>query len=243
MADGVAEKEEERRVNHSGCFRHELKYRIRYPQYIELKSRLRKIARPDGHVNADGKYLIRSIYFDNYDDKALREKTYGISRREKFRIRYYNDDFSFIALEKKSKEGDLCRKIDAVLSKEECLLLLHGQTGWMRGHPSPLVRELYAKMRYQMLCPRVLVSYMREPYIYPAGNVRITFDSNIRTTMYHRDFFEDRVRDIDIAEEPGDMIMEVKYDAFLPALIRDIVRTDAIRREAFSKYAACRRFG
>ena len=72
--------------------------------------------------------------------------------------------------------------------------------------------------------------------------MRITFDSHIRTTMYHRDFLEARVRDIDTAEEPGDMVLEIKYDAFLPELIRDVVQTNTIRREAFSKYAACRRF-
>jgi len=199
--------------------------------------------RPDGHTGADGKYRIRSIYFDNYEDKALREKVDGLPRREKFRIRYYNDDFSFITLEKKRKENDLCMKIDAELTQEECRRLLRGQTGWMRGHPSMLVRELYAKMRYQMLCPRVLVSYMREPYIYTAGNVRVTFDSHIRTTLYHRDFLEERVRDIDTAEEPGNMILEVKYDAFLPELIRDILQTNITRRQAFSKYEACRRFG
>lgn len=113
----------------------------------------------------------------------------------------------------------------------------------MRGHPSSLVQELYAKMRYQMLCPKVLVSYVREPYIYRAGNVRITFDSNIRTTLCHRDFLEERVIDIDTVAEPQDMILEVKYDAFLPEIIRRLIQTGTLRQTAFSKYEACRRFG
>lgn len=98
-------------------------------------------------------------------------------------------------------------------------------------------------MRYQMLRPRVLVSYMREPYIYQAGNVRITFDSHIRTTLYHREFLEEQVIDIDTAEEPQDMILEVKYDAFLPEIIRQLIQTNTLRQTAFSKYETCRQFG
>ena len=176
-------------------------------------------------------------------DKALREKVNGIARREKFRIRYYNDDLSFILLEKKRKVNNLCQKLDARITEEECRRILSGDTAFMREHPQPLMQELYAKMRYQMLCPRVLVSYVREPYIYQAGNVRITFDSDIRTTLFHRDFLEERVLDIDTAQTPQDMILEVKYDAFLPAIVRRLVQIDTLRQTAFSKYEACRRFG
>ena len=224
-------------------FRHEMKYRIGYAQYMELRNRLRTVMRSDLHTGADGRYLIRSIYFDNYMDKALREKRDGVPRREKFRIRYYNDDFSYLTLEKKIKDNDLCMKIDARITEKECGKLLDGRTTWMMEHSSPLVRELYAKMRYQMLRPRVLVSYMREPYIYRAGNVRVTFDSNIRTTLFHRDFLEEKVADIDTAEEPRDMILEVKYDAFLPEVIRRLAQINTLRQTAFSKYGACRRFG
>ncbi|MDE6404601.1 MAG: polyphosphate polymerase domain-containing protein [Lachnospiraceae bacterium] len=233
----------EKRVNREERFRHELKYRIGYAQYMELRNRLRTIMQSDVHAGVDGRYLIRSIYFDNYMDKALREKADGVSRREKFRIRYYNDDFSYLTLEKKIKDNALCMKIDAQLTEKECRELLEGRTDWMREHPSPLVRELYAKMHYQMLCPRVLVSYIREPYIYQAGNVRVTFDSDIRTTLYHRNFLEDRVADIDTAAEPRDMILEVKYDAFLPEIIRSLIQINTLRQTAFSKYEACRRFG
>lgn len=225
------------------CFRHELKYRIGYLQYMEVRSRLRAVMHSDFHAGTEGKYLIRSIYFDNYMDMALREKADGIPIREKFRIRYYNDDFSYIVLEKKVKNNTLCMKLDTEIVKEECQDLLEGRLNWMRGHPSELVQELYAKMHYQMLYPRVRVSYIREPYVYDAGNVRITFDSDIRTTLYHRSFLEENVADISTSDQPQDMILEVKYDAFLPEIIRNIIQTGAVRQQTFSKYEACRRFG
>ncbi|MCI8798909.1 polyphosphate polymerase domain-containing protein [Acetatifactor muris] len=225
------------------CFRHELKYEIEYARYLELRSRLRTVMKSDPHAGEGGSYLIRSIYFDNYQDKALREKRDGVSIREKFRIRYYNDDLSLILLEKKVKDNSLCRKLDAEISEPECRQLLEGRLNWMRGHPSALVQELYAKMRYQLLRPRVLVSYVREPYVYGAGNVRITFDSRIRTTLYHRTFLEEQTVDISAAEIPQNRILEVKYDGFLPEIIRSLLQADGIRQQAFSKYEACRKFG
>ena len=224
-------------------YRHELKYQISFSDYLSMRQRLRPVMRPDEHARADGRYVIRSIYFDNADDKALREKINGVRKREKFRIRYYNDDLSFIMMEKKLKYNTLCMKIDARLSEQECRALLAGNTGWMMGHSSGLVRELYCKMNTQQLRPRVLVSYVREPYVFAAGNVRVTFDSNIRSTLFHREFLEDTVADIGVADAPGSVILEVKFDAFLPDVIQSLLQTEEIRQQAYSKYGACRRFG
>ena len=225
------------------CYRHEMKYSIPYAEYLAMRKRIGAVMKTDPHTDESGRYRIRSIYFDNVDDKALREKTDGVAKREKFRIRYYNDDFTFITLEKKMKIDNLCRKHDARISEEECRKILSGELTFMKTHESGLVRELYAKMKYQGLRPRVLVSYVREPYIFRAGNVRVTFDSQIRTSLFHREFLTKRVSDISATDTPQDMILEVKYDAFLPEIIQDLIQVNGIRQQAFSKYGACRRFG
>ena len=85
-------------------FRHEWKQEINMSDLIALKPSVRAIMKPDKHA-ANGKYEIRSLYFDNLSDKALREKLDGLSVREKFRIRYYNGDTSFIHLEKNIREA------------------------------------------------------------------------------------------------------------------------------------------
>lgn len=230
-------------MNAKEHYRHKLKYRIHYWQYLQLRSRIGQVMRADSHTGDDGTYQIRSIYFDNIQDKALREKVYGVARREKFRIRYYNDNFKKIKLEKKIKNNNLCMKVSAGITEEECRKLLLGELEWMRGHEEPLVKEFYGKMKFQQLKPRVLVSYIREPYIYKAGNVRITFDWNVRTTMYHGKFLEEKVYDVETGNSLSEMIMEVKYDAFLPGVIQDIIQSEGIRQESFSKYAACRIYG
>lgn len=231
------------RTSSKGHYRHELKYSITYWQYLQLKSRLCQVMKTDSHTGADGTYRIRSIYFDNVQDKALREKINGVAKREKFRIRYYNDDFKQITLEKKIKDNNLCMKVSTRLKEKECRMLLEGNLEWMRNHPASLVQELYGKMKYQQLRPKVLVSYIREPYIYAAGNVRITFDWNVRTTMYHRKFLEEKVYDVDAVQCPGEMIMEVKFDSFLPGVIQNLIQMDKIRQQSFSKYGACRNYG
>lgn len=224
-------------------YRHELKYLIPYSEYLAMRSRLKAVMDVDPHAGEDGRYLIRSIYFDNSDDKALREKVNGIPKREKFRIRYYNDDFSFITLEKKMKINDKCLKYDARITEEELRKILDGDIAFMKDHPSGLVKEMYSKMRYQRLRPRVLVSYVREPYIFRAGNVRVTFDSCIRTSLFSRDFLDASKTDISATETPGEMYLEVKYDAFLPGVIQHLIQTPGLRQQAFSKYGAARRFG
>ena len=222
-------------------YRHELKYDISIFDYYAMRGRLKAVMQSDPHT-VDGKYKIRSIYFDNYNDKALREKINGVQKREKFRIRYYNDDFSVISLEKKMKINNLCMKASARLTEQECRKILDGDYDWMPKHPDGLVREFYIKIKGGLLRPRVLVSYTREPYIYKAGNVRVTFDMDIRSTAFHKSFLEEDVLDIGVADESGRMILEVKFDDFLPEVIADIVQTDK-GQTAYSKYGACRKFG
>ncbi|MCR4651512.1 MAG: polyphosphate polymerase domain-containing protein [Lachnospiraceae bacterium] len=227
-------------MNRDNNYRHELKYRISYLDYLSIRSRLRAVMQADPHAR-NGTYLVRSVYFDNVYDKALREKTDGIGKREKFRIRYYNDDLSYITLEKKMKIGRLCLKCDESITESEFRRILDGDIEWMKDSPSELVKELYAKMRYQGLKPRVRVSYVREPYIYKAGNVRVTFDSQIRTSMNHNDFIN--ADDISATEYSHEMLMEVKYDAFIPRVIQDMIQMSGGGQEAFSKYGTCRRYG
>lgn len=224
-------------------YRHELKFQISPADYFAIRQRIFPLMQKDPHARSDGLYLIRSIYFDNFDDKALREKVNGVALREKFRIRYYNDDFSYITLEKKIKHNNLCLKKDARISIEEYTSILSGKADFLSEQSPALVKELFQKMQTEMLRPKVMVSYVREPFIYQAGNVRVTFDSCIRTSLFQQDFLNSKIQDISATECPQDIVLEVKYDAFLPEIIADLLQLQDIRQQAFSKYAACRKYG
>lgn len=217
--------------------RHELKHYINYADIIELRSRLSLIAKPDENsINGDG-YRIKSLYFDNYNDKALMEKLDGVNEREKFRLRLYNNDTSFIRLEKKSKKDGICYKDSAVITEEECRRLLDGDYAVLKENKNPLCMELYAKMLSQQLRPKNIVDYKREAFVYPAGNVRVTFDYDIRTGWNIYDFLNDEPVPVPIS---GVYILEVKYDNFLPEIIRGMVFLSGRRSTSFSKYATAR---
>lgn len=221
-------------------YRHEWKHEISLGDRLVIRQRLSAIARPDSHAQ-NGRYLIRSLYFDTPGDKALREKIDGVSRREKFRIRYYNLDTSLIHLEKKSKYGGLGTKESAELAPEEARALAEGDFRWMLDSGRPLLQELYSKMQTQGLRPKTIVDYIREPYIYGPGNVRVTLDYDIRTGLQCTDFLNPGCLTISARDAPE--ILEVKWDAFLPAVIQDAVQLPGCRAAAFSKYAACRVYG
>ena len=220
-------------------FRHEVKHEINYADMLEIRHRLNAVAYPDPHA-IDGRYLIRSLYFDNLYDKALMEKVNGLSRREKFRSRYYNGDTSVIHLEKKSKIDHLGNKQSAPLTRDEAQSIVDGMTDWMPDSPYPVVKELYSKMNIQGLAPKTIVDYTREPFIFPAGNVRVTLDYNIRSGMHCTDFLNPDCVTMPVSES---IILEVKWDGFLPDIIRDAVALNDRREGAFSKYEACRLYG
>lgn len=216
--------------------RHELKHYISYADVIELRARLPFVASQDINSTENG-YRVRSLYFDNYNDKALREKIDGVNEREKFRLRYYNEDTTFIRLEKKSKKNGICFKESAMITDEQCKGLMAGDLEVLKENGSKLCMELYTKMYYQQLRAKSIVEYQREAFVYPPGNVRVTLDYDIRTGYDIHEFLKPELAPIPIS---GCYILEVKYDNFLPEIIRGIVSLSNRRSTAFSKYAAAR---
>ena len=220
-------------------FRHEIKFEINYSDLLTIRHRLYAVAFPDPHA-VNGKYSVRSLYFDNLSDKALMEKINGNPVREKFRIRYYNGDPSVIHLEKKTKIDHLGNKQSAPLTIAQAQRIADGGFDRMPETEYPLIQELYSKMRTQGLAPKTIVDYTREPFIYPAGNVRVTLDYNIRSGMRCTDFLNAGCVTVPVSDA---IILEVKWDGFLPDIIRDAVSLADRREGSFSKYAACRIYG
>lgn len=247
-------------------FRHEWKHLIGYGDLLVLRSRLSAAMQLDPHARG-GSYRIRSLYFDNVYDRALREKIESVNHREKFRIRLYNCDSSFIHLEKKSKVNGLCNKQQTVLTPAEVEALVAGRTesfeslggpfgdaladasgnpfGGAAGGPfavsdRPLLAELLWKMRSQVLRPATIVDYIREPFVYAPGNVRVTLDYDIRTGMRCTDVLDPSCVTVPVRGRP--IVLEVKWDEYLPTFVRDLVQVPSTRSTAFSKYAASRMY-
>lgn len=223
-------------------FRHEIKHIINTSDYLTLRSRLKHIARLDSFAGDDGTYQVRSLYFDTPDNQELMKKIDGFSQRAKFRLRYYNLDPSFIRLEKKSKTHGLCSKVKTSITREQCARLLGHDIDWLVSSGDALLQEFYARIKYQLLRPKTVVDYRREAYVYEPGNVRITIDSHIRSGLFSKNFLDADLPTVAITPNSR-AILEVKFDEFLPEVIRDIIQTNERRSGPFSKYAVCRIYG
>ncbi len=218
-------------------YRHEYKFLISKASALLLKSRLPGFMRRDPHAGPTGQYTIRSLYFDDQNFTAYADKMSGISDRVKYRIRLYNYDDSFIHLEKKEKQESLTRKTGQAITKADALALEKCLHSGCPDTPKGLTEEL----RVQIACgtrPRVLVDYDRTPFVCSAGQTRITIDENIRTRPYNGQLFASPHAMIPVLQD-DQVVLEVKFNDFLPGYLSDILADIPKVNLAVSKYVLC----
>ena len=186
----------------------------------------------------DGSYLIKSLYFDNLDSKYYNEKMDGVLYRKKYRIRIYNNDDSFIRLEKKMKHNNMTAKEQMLISKDIYCKILEGKLNEI-DNASGLLLEFLNDSRTKGLIPSIIVAYHRTAFTYPISDVRITFDSNIKSGLYNYDLFDKKSPTYSV-DEVGKQVLEVKFNEVLPLHIANILNDIPSCREAVSKFAICR---
>lgn len=222
-------------------YRHEFKYLCTDAQLAMLETRLTGIMSKDIHTGTNGRYLIKSLYFDDINDRCFMENEDGTGPREKYRIRIYNNDPERISLECKRRENDKINKKSCLLTREQYDWLVFGRTyGRIKELPE-LARKLLVLKMCSKMEAKVIVSYERVPYVYQSGNVRVTFDRNIASSSRIEDFFRP-----DTGKRPilpsGRQLLEVKYDEYLPDHIYHALSLANMQRIAFSKYYLCRKY-
>ncbi len=207
-------------------FRHELKYLISKRDMDCCVGRISGFAGQDMHARG-GVYSIRSLYFDDMYHSAYGDKESGVSKRDKFRIRIYNMDSSYISLENKIKEGAYVRKESVRINVEECDNILSGSTDCLLEKSESVASDFALRCRINGLKPEIIVDYDRVPFVYEHGKVRITFDMNIRAACGYN-IFDDRVVSYDVLTSDL-LIMEVKYTEYLPDIFRAILPDESCR--------------
>ena len=217
--------------------RHEFKYLISEADARLLKLRLQHFMKPDPHAGAAGRYTIRSLYFDDLSHSAFYEKVDGVDFRSKYRLRIYNYSTKTIKLEKKEKLGNLTRKTAQTVTKNQTDALTGNSRPDFPGEPG-LLAELATKMRGTGIRPMVLVDYDRTPFVCPDGNTRITLDENLRTRPFCTDLEASPAAMMPVLEK-GQVILEVKFDDFLPGYLADALRDIPKANMAISKFALC----
>lgn len=224
--------------------RHELKFFITDVQYHVLSGMLKNVLHPDPNGDENNQYHIRSLYFDTAFDDALNDKISGVANRNKYRIRIYNFSDQMIRLECKSKFRDLISKRSVRITRDLAEQLISADPAGLESTASGLVSDVYREMRTNLLHPVVIVDYLREAYLHPVEDVRITFDRQLRTGMNSIDMFNPHIPTVPPFDHE-EIILEVKYNRELPVYISHILAyalRDGAVQSAISKYVHCRRF-
>lgn len=228
-------------MQHSNEFnlRHELKYRIDNLQYQLLRKKLALVLKPDQHAGPDGSYHIRNLYFDDFRNSALSEKIDGVAYRKKYRLRIYDGNDSVIKFERKNKLKQFILKESAYVNPPDAERLMCGDVDCFMNSENRLLREFSLECRYNLMRPVVIVDYRREAYVHPVGNVRITFDMDLRTGFGGVCFFDSHACVVGADNEAG-IILEVKFNQVLPQHIRGLLPTNIRPASAIGKFAICR---
>lgn len=219
--------------------RHELKYYLHPHEYLTLRKRVNALLPLDFHAIGEEGYGIRSLYFDNPQDIALLDKSNGIFRRHKYRIRIYNGSDKTIKLERKNKFGEYVNKESASLARSDYDRILRGDASCLHSSTIPLVQDFYRALVHDDYRPASIVDYTREAYVYEHGDVRITFDKRLAAGINTYDLFDPGLI-LTETLDPTRTILEVKYNEYLPEMIRVLASPHASNRSAISKYVICR---
>ncbi len=218
--------------------RRELKYLVNTLEMTRIKNDLEKIMESDPHNGAEG-YRVRSLYFDTLSDSDFEEKVDGYDKRQKIRIRVYDNQTQTIKLELKVKQLDMQRKYSLLLSKEEAESMIAGDYSFLLTRPEAIAQALYTKMVTCCYRPKCIVEYDRIAFMCDTNDIRVTFDRNLRATESNFNLLEENLVFYPICKQ-GETTMEVKYNGFLFSYIKQIISTLDKLQVSNSKYCRAR---
>ena len=218
--------------------RHELKYQIDLLQYQVLQKKLAILLKPDPYMGSKKQYNIRNLYFDDLWENAYHEKQAGVPNRKKYRIRIYNHSDAVIKFERKTKVSQYILKESTRISRADAERIIAGDCDFLAHAKNSLLKEFFLEHRCKTMHAAVVVEYDREAYVHPVGNVRITFDTGLRTSLGAVSFFDCDLCTVNIRSAPS-IILEVKYNEVLPRFICGLFPDTIQPRLAIGKFSLC----
>ena len=217
-------------------YRSEWKYRVSDAELQQVRERVSAVMDIDSHAGDSGKYIIHSLYFDDLRNSCAYENTAGVSKRFKYRLRYYGSDPGTLHLERKEKENTYCHKLSCSISFDEYEKLAAGNAGeFIWDEDRPLLRTFARDIITRGFEPKVIVNYEREAFVEPVSNVRITCDRSICASDETGAFLSGDYLRVPVLPG-GQHILEVKFDDVLPSYIKNAIQANPLTQQAFSKY-------
>lgn len=225
--------------NNEYTYRHEIKYRINGGTYHILRQRFGAVMEPDRHAK-NGLYRVTSLYFDDAYRSAYKDKVNGALRRKKYRIRAYDLSPDVIHLEEKVKHDTVGFKKSTTLTREQYDRILAGDLSFLADekYADTAGGDMFASHSAAYLSPAVIVDYIREPFTCREGNVRVTFDMKIAACINGMDMFADGNIYENVMPD-NDIVLEIKYDSYIPSRILHLLTDISTVQESVSKYIIC----
>jgi|SRR3989338_1944240 len=216
--------------------RKELKFYIPYKEYIVLSNLLKKILVLDKY-NKEGQngYFIRSLYFDTLDNKEFEEKMAGIENRSKYRLRIYDLNDSKVKFEIKRKTNGLIIKETAIITRKDAIELQKRNYEVMLKYNNKVLNKAYKEFKKSQYYPVVIVDYLREAFVFDVNKIRIVFDRFLKSSTLHLDLFGKETFPTQKLKNAL-VVMEIKYNNFIPEWLKDLVQVPSAERSAISKY-------
>lgn len=200
--------------------RREIKYKLDLYEASSLEKVLDKVLSKDSNADSNGEYVVKTIYFENYLGEITNDKKRKINNISKYRIRMYQNDSKSIFLERKTNCSGIIKKESEKISKNYVDKLLKGDLYHVSDSESLLKTSLYLQMILKHLRPFIIIEYNRKAYVDEMSNTRITLDRNIKSTLDCESFFANSYNEsID-----NYVILEVKYERFVPSFIKDLLK-------------------
>lgn len=237
LPDLVRMDEMSRSLIRKEIYRNEWKFYISLWEAEILKRRLLPFLEIDPYA-VNGQYTIRSLYFEDYWNSGYEEKLMGVENRQKWRIRIYNYSDKNIKLERKKKRGSYIHKDSAPLTRQEYEQIIEGDYSFLLHSQYALCQEFYYECMVNLYRPKVIVDYEREPLIRTEGDVRITFDKDVRAGAFNYDIFDSELP-VESVMEPNEMVLEVKFTEMIPQIIKELLPLGGQEFSAISKYTLC----
>jgi hypothetical protein len=224
---------------HISLYRNELKYFIRYLDYLKIKDVLTSFLKLDAYSSSTNGYWIRSLYFDTPDNKEYIEKVIGVEKRKKIRLRIYDIEDKQIKLEIKNKYNNYMKKETAFISRENAKKLITGEKSFLLDSQNKVLNRVCYFMSEKYYLPVVIVDYFRDAFVGSFNNIRITFDHDISACITDLDMFKNDLHMVPVFDNTT-IVMEVKYNLFLPTWLKMALSCFSTVNSAISKYCFSR---
>lgn len=217
-------------------YRNEWKYRAQEADLELIENRLAGVLGLDNHSGKAGRYAVHSLYFDDYKDTCAKENEAGVSRRFKYRIRYYGNNPDELKLECKEKLDGRCHKESTMITHDIYEKLFDGRADELYWETEDkLVRRFCVDIMARLFQPKIIIDYERSAYVEEITNVRITFDRNVSASKDIGRFLEGDYMNCPI-QEKSEHILEVKFDYILPSYVKSITTDKSLQQSSASKY-------